>query len=81
MSLKSTLLSNINIITPALKKLFIYIFLAALGLRCCAWAFSSCCEEGLLSGCGVQASHCSDFSCCRAQALGCMGSSTCNAWA
>ena len=30
------------------KKLFIYLFLAALGLRCCAWAFSSCGERGLL---------------------------------
>ena len=28
--------------------LFIYIFLAALGLRCCARAFSSCGEQGLL---------------------------------
>ena len=28
--------------------LFIYLFLAALGLRCCAWAFSSCGEWGLL---------------------------------
>ena len=27
---------------------FIYLFLAALGLRCCAWAFSSCSERGLL---------------------------------
>ena len=27
---------------------FIYIFLAVLGLRCCAWAFSSCGEWGLL---------------------------------
>ena len=27
---------------------FIYLFLAALGLRCCAWAFSSCGERGLL---------------------------------
>ena len=24
------------------------LFLAALGLRCCAWAFSSCSERGLL---------------------------------
>ena len=30
------------------KKVFIYLFLAALGLRCCAWAFSSCGERGLL---------------------------------
>ena len=27
---------------------FIYLFLAALGLSCYAWAFSSCCERGLL---------------------------------
>ena len=26
----------------------IYLFLAALGLCCCAWAFSSCSEWGLL---------------------------------
>ena len=29
-------------------KKFIYLSLAALGLRCCAWAFSSCGEQGLL---------------------------------
>ena len=28
--------------------LFIYLFLAVLGLRCCARAFSSCSERGLL---------------------------------
>ena len=27
---------------------FLYIFLAVLGLRCCAQAFSSCSERGLL---------------------------------
>ena len=27
---------------------FIYLFLAALGLRCCTWAFSSWGERGLL---------------------------------
>ena len=27
---------------------FIYLFLAALGLHCCARAFSSCSEQGLL---------------------------------
>ena len=26
----------------------IYLFLAVLGLRCCAWAFCSCGEWGLL---------------------------------
>ena len=30
------------------KFIYIYLFLAALGLRCCAWAFSSCGEQGLL---------------------------------
>ena len=28
---------------------FIYLFLAVLGLRCWAWAFSTCGERGLLS--------------------------------
>ena len=28
--------------------LFIYLFLAALGLRCCTPSFSSCGEQGLL---------------------------------
>ena len=33
----------------------IYLFMAALGLRCCAWAFSSCSERGLLfvAACGL----------------------------
>ena len=49
--------------------LFIYLFLAALGLRCSARAFSSCSEQGLLC-CGARASHCGGFSCCGARALG-----------
>ena len=28
--------------------IYLYLFLAALGLHCCAWAFSSCGERGLL---------------------------------
>ena len=28
--------------------IYLFLFLAALGLRCCAWAFSSCGERGLL---------------------------------
>ena len=28
--------------------IFFFFFLATLGLRCCAWAFSSCGERGLL---------------------------------
>ena len=40
-------------------------------------AFSSCSERGLLPNNGAQASHCSGFSCCRAQALGSEGSRSC----
>ena len=29
--------------------IFIYLFMAVLGLCCCTWAFSSCREWGLLS--------------------------------
>ena len=50
------------------------LFLAALGFCCCMLAFCRCREWGLLSRCGVQASSCSGFSCCRTQALGHLGS-------
>ena len=39
--------SIVYLYTSNFKK-FIYLFLAALGLCCCAWAFSSCGERGLL---------------------------------
>ena len=44
------------------------LFLAALGFHCCMRAFSGCGKQGLLSSCGMWASHCSGFSCCRAWA-------------
>ena len=47
--------------------------MAALGLRCCAPAFSSCGERGLLFiavRCGAWTPHCGGFSCCGAWALG-----------
>ena len=44
--------------------------MAVLGLRCCMQGCSRCGKQGLLSRCGVQASHCGGFSCFRAQALG-----------
>ena len=50
--------------------LFIYLFLAVLGLRCCVRAFSSCGERGATLRCGAWASHCGGFSCCGARALG-----------
>ena len=43
--------------------------MTALGLCCCVWAFSSCCEQWLPSV-GCSASHCGGFSCCGAQTLG-----------
>ena len=55
--------------------LFIYLFLAALGLGCCLPAFSSCSEWGLLSNCGAQPSHYGGFS-RAARALGLTGFSS-----
>ena len=50
--------------------MYFNFFLAALGLPCCAWAFSSCGQWGLLSWSGAQCSHCVGFSSCGAQVLG-----------
>ena len=41
-----------------------YLFLAALGLCCCAQAFSSCSEQRLLSSCSVWGLCRGSFSCC-----------------
>ena len=46
-----------------------------------AWVFSSCGKWGLLSSCRAQVFHCSDFSCCRARAVGCACVSGCGSWA
>ena len=54
--------------------LFIYLFMAALGLCCCVRAFSSCGERGATLCCGAQASHCGGFSYCGARALGAQAS-------
>ena len=50
--------------------LFMYLFLAALGLRSCAWAFLQLWQAGATPCCGARASHCHGFSCCRTRALG-----------
>ena len=56
-----------------------YLFLVALGLRCCERPFSSCgawelfssrVKWGLISSCDVQISHCGGFSCWGAWVLG-----------
>ena len=59
--------------------LFLYLFLAVLGLCCCVQAFSSCGQQGLLSSCYLQASRCGGFS-CGAQALGSTGFRSCSMW-
>ena len=53
--------------------MFIDLFGAVLGLRCCAWPSSSCSQRGPLSIWGAQASHCCGFSCRRAWAPGACG--------
>ena len=49
---------------------FIYLFMAKTVLHCCMQTVSSCRDQGLPSSCSAQGSHCSGFSCCRAQVLG-----------
>ena len=53
-----------------LKKLFIYLFVAALGLHCCPQAFLSCGERGDSVAVVQWASHRGGFSFCGAWALG-----------
>ena len=49
--------------------LCIYLFLAALGLRCCV-ELSLVAASGAALRCGAWTSHCGGFSCCGAWALG-----------
>ena len=54
--------------------LFIYLFLAVLGLGYYTEAFSSYSKLGLISSCSEQVSHLSGFSCYGVQALDDVGS-------
>ena len=55
--------------------------MAVLSLHCCT-GFSLVAESRGSSPVAVaQASHCSDFSCCEAWALGYVGFSSCHCWA
>ena len=47
-----------------------FIYLAASGFHCCTWAFPTCAKWGPALPCSAWASHCCDFSCCGARALG-----------
>ena len=67
--------SGIEPTSPALKNAFLkihYSCLVALGLRCCARAFSSS---------GAWTSCCDGFSCFRAQILGARAQLCCGTWA
>ena len=58
------------------KYIILFIFgCSRLSLLC--RFFSSYSKQGLLSNCGVQASHSGGFSCCRAESLGHVGFSSC----
>ena len=59
---------------------FSYLFLVVLGLHFCVWPSLVEWNGATLSS-GVQAFHCSGFSCCRTQSLGCMDFSSCGSWA
>ena len=67
---------------------FSFSFLAALGLHCCAWAFFSCGEQGLLFVAVRGLLTAVASLCCRARALGAWASvvvacglSSCGSWA
>ena len=67
----------LNCMGPLSLKLFLFYwlicFVAVLGLPCCVWAFSSWSQQGLLSGCNAQASHCGGFFCCGECGLSSLG--------
>ena len=65
------ILLNFFILSIKILFIYFYLFMAVLGLRCCALSFSSCDKWGLLSGCDAWASCCRGFSCCGAWALVC----------
>ena len=46
-----------------LKKIFLFIYFGCAGSSLLHGRFPSCGEWGLLSSCGVWASHCGGFSC------------------
>lgn len=48
---------------------FIFMYFGCVECFLLRRLFSSCGQQGLISSCGVQASQCFGFSCCRALAL------------
>ena len=73
--------THIHTHTHTLMYLCIYLFISGWnGSLSLHRASSSCSQQGLLSGRGTRASHCSGFSYCCAQALGPLGFSSCGSW-
>ena len=60
--------ANLHLLFLFYVILFIYFWLCWVFIA--LQVFPSCGEQELLSSCSARASHCSGFSCCRAQALG-----------
>ena len=56
---------------------YLFIYFGCPGSLLLQQAFSCCREQGLLSGYGAWASHCSDISCYKARALGHTGFGSC----
>ena len=67
---------SLSFLCSLLKKeeKIIYLFIGCAGSLLLQGLFSSCSKWGLFSSCGVQLSHCSDFSYCGIWTLECVGS-------
>ena len=79
--LKKSIHTHTHTHTHTLMYLCIYLFISGWnGSLSLHRASSSCSQQGLLSGRGTRASHCSGFSYCCAQALGPLGFSSCGSW-
>ena len=59
------------------RNFLIILFIGSAGSSLLCELCSGCVKWGLLSDCGVQASHCGGFSCWGAQGLELMGFSSC----
>ena len=77
--LKKYITSLLSHVIFFLTFIYLYLFLAVLGLHCCMQAFSSCSEWGILC-CGSQPYNWGGLSCWGGQVLG-AGLSSCSSWA
>ena len=66
--------------SPLARDLVSFFIFGSVGSSLQHGLFCSCGEYGPLSICSAWASHCGGFSCCRPQALGHVGFSSCGTW-